>query len=122
MAAPFDLPDRASLFLDGHTEPYATDVPCRQVPTYARGGGTRYESDVALYTHWVDFEVDVPIRDEANISFPTQDLDEAGDRIEIVTETSLLSLTVLWVEDRFSNTEDCYLRAYCTRITRVVGG
>lgn len=118
MAAPFDLPDLATLRRWNEIEPYATDVPCRQVPAYARTGNTVSTSSTPIYTHWVDFEADLFVQDRSSLLFPRQVLTD-GDLIQVEGNGRLLTLVVLWVEDRYTNTDNNYQRAYCTRFSRV---
>jgi len=118
VTTPFDLPDLCDLFHSGQGTPFATDVPCRQVPAYARTGNTLSTSQNPIYTHWVDFDSDVLVRDQTTMTYPRINLTSPGDRIEITTELTILVLHVLWVEDRFSGTPNAYQRAYCVRGNR----
>jgi len=120
VTAPFDLPDRADLYAPAQGTPYATDVPCRQVPAYAKTGNTVSSSQNPIYTHWVDFNPAPMVRDQATMTYPRINLTSPGDRIELFTDTSILTLQVLWVEDRYSNTEKAYQRAYCVRVNRSI--
>lgn len=122
MPVPFDLPDLCNLYHAGEAEPYAEDVPCRQVPNMVRGRATNDSFNQLTWTHWVDFAPDAVVIDNA-FSPPGGVLIQAaagGDIIEILTDDLWLQLHVIWVEDRYTNTPSAYTRAYCIRTFREV--
>lgn len=119
MPVPFELPDRCDLYRAGEAEPYAEDVPCRQVPNMPRGRLVGGGSLAMGWTHWVDFGPDVAVEDNSEVNvgsvYPAM---EFGDHIVLTNLDILMHLRVVWVEDRFTNTEGAYVRAYCVRTIR----
>jgi len=123
MTAPFPLPDLADLYAGlGDIEPYAEDVPCRQVPQFHRLQALDESGQQMMgLTHWVDFEPDVFIADEASpmTSLMGQSFQAAVPIIKIQLDGALLTLMVLFVEDRFTGTPKAYTRVYCQRALRI---
>jgi len=125
MAAPFELPDVCDImnFYPGGTIS-AADVPCRQVPCYATGTEPDiYETEVRRgYSHWVDFEPDVFVYDNASLYAGDTAINIPSVRATLVFTMAdvLLVLKVNWVEDRFTNTDKAYTRAYCLRQLRQI--
>jgi len=122
MTAPFALPDVADLYAGlGDIDPYATNVPCRQVPQFNRLVALESSGQVMFgLTHWVDFEPDVFLADEASptASLMGQSFQAAVPIIKIQLTDVLLVLAVLFVEDRFTGTDNEYIRAHCQRLQR----
>lgn len=119
MPVPFELPDKCDLYRNGEVVPYAENVPCRQVPNmrYGRPGTGGLQG--LAWTHWVDFEPDVAVEDNSMVPvgffYPTVGF---GDTIQMVDFPVLLTLRVIWVEDRYTNTPGEYVRAYAVRVLR----
>jgi len=121
MSAPFDLPDRMTIWDPTFTDLLYENVPCRQVPMlfgrhqwYTSGTNNQ----VSAPTHWIDYDVGPVIVDGATRvgAFITGlDLDD-GVVIEIDFGGPVLTLRVIWHEYRFSNTPNDYNRAYCHRM------
>jgi len=120
MAAPFTLPDLCDIYRTGFTDPIAEDVPCRQVPNMGRGRNPALLASGLQWTHWVDFEPDVDVEDNA---FAVTggiriDVNAGGDILLFTYADFVLSLHVVWVEDRYTATPGAYQRAYCIRTFR----
>jgi len=120
MAAPFDLPDLCDIERLGFPEPIAVNVPCRQVPNMIRGRAQESNVNQLQWTHWVDFQPDVDVQDNAFVAAGGVRVEAAagGDVIVIITPETSLSLHVIWVEDRYTGTPANYQRAYCVRTFR----
>lgn len=117
MAAPFNLPDTMDVWNHEMTFQKATGVACRQVPRWGwlpSGSNFTSNSYKPGWTHWVDFEVGT----EAIANFDTVGTllgvhwPDDGDIIEVYAEVYIIRLLVAWVEVRYSNTPNVYLRAY----------
>lgn len=120
MPVPFELPDKCNISRLGFPEPIALDVPCRQVPNMVKGRQTNDRSANMMWTHWVDFEPGVDVQDNAYVGAGGVLVEAAagGDTLEFIDDDSWLVLHVVWVEDRYTNTDGAYQRAYCVRTFR----
>lgn len=122
MSAPFDLPDRMTVWNPTDDTILYENLACRQVPMlfgphqwYTSGTN----SQVSAPTHWVDYNVGPVLLDGASraAAFITAlDLDD-GVIIEFDFGGPIMRLRVIWHEIRFSNTPNEYMRAYCHRMS-----
>lgn len=123
MTVPFELPDTADLYDSVYsTVPYETGVPCRQVPCLT-SGTIRSDVNVAFkgFTHWVDFDEGTFIYDATESANAwTQGVQAANPMIILMLAGVELRLSVLWVEDRYTNTPKAYVRAWCSRWVRAI--
>jgi len=117
MSAPFPLPDTCSLYRPfGAGTPTYTDLPCRIVPNLTFGRGGTAGPTYLMWTHWIDFEPSTDVRDGCTRSAGSNYVSYAdGDEIRASLEGRTYSWVVIWVEDRFTNTDNNYCRAYCVR-------
>lgn len=119
MVAPFDLPDVCDILTTaiGGTVIQA-DVPCRQVPNAWQALTNRQDSGALGWTHWVDFNPDTLVDDNAVWEFPGGQSWQVGQALRFSYPDLLLILSVVFVEDRFTNTDRAYTRVYCNRYLR----
>jgi len=122
MAAPFELPDICDIYRPfGSVDPEYTDVPCRIVPTFGlRPRNNQNVQQGIQWTHWVDFESDVDVIDNVGLVTTTSVLTfNPGDEIRTEFPSGItLILMVVFVEDRYTNTDNDYKRAWCVRYLR----
>jgi len=123
MTAPFTLPDLMTIWDISAGSPIAFDIPCRQVPKfmwpqYAFSGGI-IQSHYQL-SHWIDFDFNADVVDAAEHVEKSQFNLIASRYAIIIIGGVALKLDIAWVEDRFSNTDDYYCRAYCWRRQREI--
>jgi len=119
MTAPFDLPDIAAIYRPlGSVDPIADDIPCRLVPNLYCGRGGASGGGYLIWTHWVDFETDVDVRDGCGRVAAGNLITYAdGDEVRISFNGRVYSFVVVWVEDRYINTDRTWRRAYLMRDT-----
>lgn len=116
MTAPFDLPDTCTIYANWNTGVIKEDdVPCRQVPRWKEGLQSIGVSNGVGWTHWVDFNPTSQVDDGQGGSAGGTWTFSVGDSIFMILGGHAVLLVVLWVEDRFTNTDKHYIRAYCTR-------
>jgi len=118
MAADFPLPDTMDILSYPGLELLIAGVPCRQVPQFMQpefsfSAGTG--NPIYTITHHVDFDdnpavVDATERDAGSRYIPTP-----GCALLVYLGAVELLLLPVWVEDRYTNTERFYQRAYCWR-------
>lgn len=120
MAAPFPLPDVCNIHRPaGASSPVHSDVPCRIVPNLAVGRGGTAGPTYLMWTHWVDLPPDYDIRDGCTRAAGTNYITYAdGDGVRAVCGGFAYRWVVVWVEDRFTNTDTNYTRAYLVRDVR----
>lgn len=119
MAPPFELPDVCDIYRPfGAALPTHSDVPCRIVPNGAVGRGATAGSTYPSWTHWVDLDPDYDIRDGCSRAAGTNFIAYAdGDEVRAELAGRLYRFVVVWVEDRFTGTDNNYTRAYMRRDT-----
>lgn len=117
MAAPFPLPDTCDIFRPlGAGAPVSAGVSCRIVPNLRTGRGGTAGPTYLMWTHYIDFESTVDVRDGCTRAAGTNYVTYAdGDGLKATLEGKLHVWVVVWVEFRYTNTPNNYKRAYCVR-------
>lgn len=92
------------------------NVPCRLVPTFWGGRARDQGSDSLAWTHWVDFPREKNVKGNFQLGVDTSagwNLAYAGaDFFVICAASDIKVFLVLWVEDRYLDTEFQFKRAY----------
>lgn len=117
MAPPFELPDRCDIYRPfGAALPTHGNVPCRIVPNERYGRGEATGSTYLEWSHWVDLQPDYDIRDGcARAAGDNSIAYSDGDEVRATLAGRAYRFVVVWVEDRFTNTDGNYTRAYLLR-------
>ena len=99
----------------GSPTPVATGIACRLVPDFAYGRGTGPASGTLIFSHYMDVDDSVDIRDGCT---RTAGVDAAsyadGDQV-FIPDSSGSSYVVVWVEVRGRGTTGQFKRAYLLR-------
>lgn len=121
MAAPFELPDICQIWTSPIGGSLVQDnVPCRQVPNIWQSLTKREAVGAAGWTHWVDFDPGTPVEDAATWGGNGGQNWNVGQGLRFFYADFTLVLGVIFVEDRFTETDRAYTRAYCNRVARDV--
>lgn len=74
-----------------------------------------------MWTHFVDVDISTQIKDGCTRTAGQNYVTYAdGDEIRATVEGVALRFVVVWVEDRYTNTDKVYRRAYLVRSTRTI--
>ena len=106
----------------GAGTPVATGIACRLVPDLARGRGTGSASGTLIWTHYIDVDDSVDIRDGCTRAGGIDAPGFAdGDEVRIPDSSGSI-YTVVWVEMRGRGTAGQFKRAYLLRDTPIWPG
>jgi len=119
MTVNFDLPDLCNIYRPfGAATPTHSGVPCRVVPRLGSGRGSSSGPIYLVWTHWIDFEDGVDVRDGCTRSLGSDYITYAdGDKIVATLDGKVHSFVVVWVERRWTNIPKEGIRAYVLRDT-----
>lgn len=100
----------------GAAAPTYIDVQCRLVPSLRVGRGSISGPTYLMWTHWLDLEPTSDIRDGCVRAAATNYISyHDGDGIRMVIGGETWTFVVVWVERRYPDTDQEYLRAYMVR-------
>jgi len=124
MSAPFELPDRVTLLSPDESSILYTDVPCRVVPCMTKQfviWNSATDTQTAFISHWVDLDGPEDIVDPASLIAALHYRWEFDDGVVVKLEVGafVLKLRIMWTELRYTNTENQYIRHYCSRLSLV---